>query len=298
MKKIIKYILGISYFISLGLFFVPIIEISIFKISMFDIIKFGFGMNTTINFFDSINEALQNYFFPFSIAVIGLITIIIVVAVLSIVLKEKLLGFFSICSSIVINVYLFVLVFLLLSTGNDVGDSLIGNFIEINYIVIILWVIIYVFIMGMSIFQLLSQQQYQSLQSKPITKTVVQSKDDNINNEKIRNNQVPKRIDNNYFGVIIGTGIVFSNMAYTLDEKREVFFENKDESIEMSEVETDKTLVSIYYIPEYEEYCIKAYQLLTIYLKSGQPLGKDRIYYLPRGTEIYILDKKYSFKLA
>ena len=39
-------------------------------------------------------------------------------------------------------------------------------------------------------------------------------------------------------------------------------------------------------------------QTMTIFLTSGQPLGKNRFYYLPRGTEIYIKDQTNKFKLC
>ena len=55
-------------------------------------------------------------------------------------------------------------------------------------------------------------------------------------------------------------------------------------------------LGNIYYVSQYEEYCIQPLQTMTIFLTSGQPLGKNRFYYLPRGTEIYIKDQTNKFK--
>lgn len=46
-----------------------------------------------------------------------------------------------------------------------------------------------------------------------------------------------------------------------------------------------------------KKYAVQPAKTSTVYLKSGQPLGKNRIYYLPRGMEIWIASRKNSFLL-
>jgi hypothetical protein len=57
-------------------------------------------------------------------------------------------------------------------------------------------------------------------------------------------------------------------------------------------------LAAVYYISEYQEYCVEVNEKLCVFLESGQPLGKGRDYYLPRGTKIYVKDAGNTFTLA
>lgn len=102
---------------------------------------------------------------------------------------------------------------------------------------------------------------------------------------------------NEFYGVVIGTGEYYFDKAYPLDKKVPVYFNSEYNQIVLEDYSGQELLACLYYIPEYQEYCIEPYQTKTIYLKSGQPLGK-RVYYLPRGMSIYINEKSCMFKLG
>ena len=76
-----------------------------------------------------------------------------------------------------------------------------------------------------------------------------------------------------------------------LDDKVEVYAVNNGD---IERYEEGNILAKIYYISEYQEYCVEPLEMRTVLLKSGQPLGANRLYYLPRGTEISIKDAKYE----
>ena len=101
-----------------------------------------------------------------------------------------------------------------------------------------------------------------------------------------------------YQGAIIGIAGVYSGKAYPLVPKEQVFFQGNDQYLEVKKGESDQSVCSIFYVPEYDEYCFEPFLPLTCFLISGQPLGKDRSYYLPRGTEFFIYSKNNHFKLA
>lgn len=82
-----------------------------------------------------------------------------------------------------------------------------------------------------------------------------------------------------------------------LKDRKEVYITN-DNEINICRSQQGLVLGNIYYVSQYEEYCIQPLQTMTIFLTSGQPLGKNRFYYLPRGTEIYIKDQTNKFKLC
>lgn len=91
---------------------------------------------------------------------------------------------------------------------------------------------------------------------------------------------------------------MFQNMAYPLQERQELFFQWTEGQITTELYKSQESLAGIYFIPEYQEYCVEVFARVSVFLESGQPLGKDRRYYLPRGTRIYMKDDQGMFKLA
>ena len=63
----------------------------------------------------------------------------------------------------------------------------------------------------------------------------------------------------------------------------------------LSPYEEEGAAAGIYYIREYGEYCAEPFEKRAVFLESGQPLGKGRQYYLPRGTKIYVGSRENSF---
>ena len=94
-------------------------------------------------------------------------------------------------------------------------------------------------------------------------------------------------------GMILNT----NQKVLVLKDRKEVYITN-DNEINICRSQQGLVLGNIYYVSQYEEYCIQPLQTMTIFLTSGQPLGKNRFYYLPRGTEIYIKDQTNKFKLC
>ena len=101
-----------------------------------------------------------------------------------------------------------------------------------------------------------------------------------------------------FYGGIIGRSGKYRGYGYPLERKEQVFFQGYEEQVEISKVESGNSVASVFYVPEYDEYCLEPFYSLTCYLASGQPLGKERCYYLPRGTQIYIFDRNNHFELA
>ena len=101
-----------------------------------------------------------------------------------------------------------------------------------------------------------------------------------------------------FHGGIIGKSGKYQGYGYPLRRKEQVFFQRIRGQVEISKAESRHSVASVFYVPEYDEYCFEPFYPLTCFLPSGQPLGKERTYYLPRGTEIYIFDKSNHFQLA
>lgn len=103
--------------------------------------------------------------------------------------------------------------------------------------------------------------------------------------------------ENEFSGAVAGESGLYEGKVYQLSDKKEVFFYMKEDRAVLSPYEEDGAAAGIYYIKEYEEYCAEPFEKGVLFLESGQPLGKGRQYYLPRGTKIYIAGKQNLFTL-
>jgi len=101
-----------------------------------------------------------------------------------------------------------------------------------------------------------------------------------------------------FAGAIACEGGLYAGKVYPLKDKTEVFFLLKEGEAVLSPYEEEGASAGIYYIKEYGEYCAEPFEKGMLFLASGQPLGKGRQYYLPRGTKIYVSDRKNTFTLA
>ena len=109
----------------------------------------------------------------------------------------------------------------------------------------------------------------------------------------------PKTEERHLFtGAGIGGTGDYKEKVYPLETMAEVFFEKKDGQMVITPYQSGASLAGIYYIVEYEEYCVEPLEKRCFYLESGQPLGKGRKYYLPRGTNVYLNEKENKYTLA
>lgn len=104
--------------------------------------------------------------------------------------------------------------------------------------------------------------------------------------------------EQDFTGVLLCDIKEFRDKAYPLKDKTEVFIYDENKRLLVKNYETVGKLVGIYYIKEYEEYCIEPFEKMYVFLESGQPLGKNRQYYFSRGTKIYIKNRTNMYTLA
>ena len=97
-------------------------------------------------------------------------------------------------------------------------------------------------------------------------------------------------------GAVTGKEGSYKDRTLLLENRCEVFFHIEGEQIYVDQT-PEGAEAGIWYIEQREEYAVQPAKTSTVYLKSGQPLGKNRIYYLPRGMQIWIASRKNSFLL-
>lgn len=97
-------------------------------------------------------------------------------------------------------------------------------------------------------------------------------------------------------GAVTGKDGIYQDKTLMLEERKAVFFHMEGDQIYVDQRKAGAA-AEIWYVAQYEEYAVQPARRQTVYLRSGQPLGKDRIYYLPRGMEIWIGSAKNRFLL-
>lgn len=113
-----------------------------------------------------------------------------------------------------------------------------------------------------------------------------------------RTPEVKPEASSEFTGAVSGESGLYAGRIYSLKDKKEVFFTMNEKNAVLSPYEEEGAAAGIYYIKEYGEYCAEPFEKNTVFLESGQPLGKGRQYYLRRGTKIYIGDRDNSFTLV
>ncbi|MCD8324434.1 MAG: hypothetical protein LUC32_05735 [Clostridiales bacterium] len=184
-----------------------------------------------------------------------------------------------------------------------------------------LWGVLYIVIVVMSVICILlpDQRKYEEKQRKtyddkkvkesieaemPYQKLVGKVEYDSVFDEVQEPVVLPsertgyKNEQGEFGGAIKGTDEIYLGKVYPLQDKEQVYFVHENEMLYISKVETVGVLASLYYISEYGEYCIMPKDRVCVFLESGQPLGMGRKYYLPRGTRIFLKDRKNMFVLA
>lgn len=101
-----------------------------------------------------------------------------------------------------------------------------------------------------------------------------------------------------FHGAIGGRTGIYESKIYPLCEKVQIYFAKAGTDVYIAPERGEDAVAGVYYVEEYEEYCVEPYEKNSFFLLSGQPLGAGRCYHLPRGIEVYIGDKCHAFVLA
>ena len=104
-----KYIIGSGFLLSLVVFFIPILDMTMFELSLFDLVKLGFGIVDSNSMLSYVVDSLQQYFMPYALAIIGLMILIVFAAIATMRFDGKKLKTYSLSFATIINLYLLFL---------------------------------------------------------------------------------------------------------------------------------------------------------------------------------------------
>lgn len=320
MSKYLKYILAICFAGMLGVAFLPIIEVSIYRLSVFDILKMTLNGSQSIEFLKELQKVMYQYMFKYLILFAIAVALILIASVLCIIQKDEHVYKRSIICALIVNFYSSCVMLACYKSIETLDFS--TNFfqtrpdISLYLITVFIWemitlLIILISIMGIKMEKLknveikedipeLFQEDIHSFENQDImeedTPLELEIQEEYKQYSKIEEGQ--QYMEDNYQSDVFEGMILNTNQkVLVLKDRKEVYITN-DNEINICRSQQGLVLGNIYYVSQYEEYCIQPLQTMTIFLTSGQPLGKNRFYYLPRGTEIYIKDQTNKFKLC
>lgn len=345
MKNGLKYLIAILVAGSLGIWFIPLLNISIVKMSVMDVMKIGLGFYNGSTETELIYGSVQTYLSACAWGIAGAAVFVLIEAFLTAVLGKRK-GYIISLISCIVNAVAGVVIFALLWSGvEEVKNSTIlilaGDTVNVSFIPLAAWLGIYLLIfilsiVGICLWSPRKNDRQEEIYIEQISRLEQDRETDAdlMMESKKRSNQKQERsqrktspdpcrhglnksgsklqekttVQNfskkdieeieNFSGALIGMSGLFIGKAYPLENVTEVYFREEKGKIFVTPYEEEDNLAGVYYINQYQEYCVEPTRKLAVFLESGQPLGMGRKYYLPRGTKVYLCDKENLFTLA
>lgn len=299
MKKYLKYINGVISFSTLLYLLFDFLVIAGFSLSAVDILKIGTGFSSQQELVKKVLQYVQTYIQRITILLIVIIVVSVLGGILSCILKDQI-AFISVIPCAFVG---FISIFMgyhgLKENVEAMNDAVnffgAKNIVSINHTVFVCWMLTYVVLALISVAGLCLCKNKQNITGDIFLEDINIYPVIEEGDHKMDDVQREKPV---FQGALLGKNRSYVGKAYPLLEKTRVFLLEDQCEIVVSKYEDTNALAAIYYVSEYQEYCVEVRAARSIYLKSGQPLGKGRTYYLPRGMEIYVKSEENMFGLA
>ena len=160
-----------------------------------------------------------------------------------------------------------------------------------NTMSLTIWILIHVAIVGLIIWQVISGRKQDTRQS------TFQKEQGLLIDEPFKKGREIV-VEKAFYGAIVGLTGAYREKAYPMLMGERVYAgQNEAEELQFNESRSG-AVCEISYDEEHQEYHVVPLAMRSVYLRSGQPLGENRIYCLPRGTEIMIGSVSNRFQLA
>lgn len=102
-----------------------------------------------------------------------------------------------------------------------------------------------------------------------------------------------------FHGAVICERGAYKDRAIMMEEKEKfIIGTGEDGSIETDSARIHKMICVISYDDKQEEYLVEPRERCSVFLASGQPLGRDRLYCIPRGMRLVINNEEKVIRLG
>ncbi len=329
-----KVIVGALLILSLATFFMPIVRFDDVSISIFDMARVSSDVTDLMDEFGVASELIgegMNSYFVFSVL---LLVLPIIECIVLFMIKGRISFVAGIAGTMVNNViaYMFLdqLNELISLVNKAISFFSMDMKIETAASTKFVWLIIYLLILGVSVFGLI-QSRLQVFggfaQGKKMDNGFKPMKE--ILPEEINKSaQMPKRLQprnaqkkpsmpqeetqreqnlvsqqwnrQEFWGGLIGKTGLYKDKARLLEQNETVLIgtDQNNCDILLNAAFDGKQDCMLCYDPEQKEYQLTPIHAKDVFLECGQPLGAGRVYCLPRGTVLMIRDESNQFQLA
>lgn len=316
MKKILKIIVGIIMIVSLAIGFLPFIRLGGLDFSVFDLAVTATGKTVAGDYdhlgtqlVSQMTELSEEYLGPYLLEVGVFAAAILIAAILTMILSWKIAYYISMVGTLVIG-GCSVFIFNQIKPELDaIGSSLdffgLDEAMEIERLTLVLWCLVWALVLVLSVYGVIISRRENRIQAEEMPEHIftppmpMPGIFTNVSVPKEEGeNSVQNTTVQDFQGAIVSRNPFYGNRAYPLMERTEVFFAEENGNVYLTDRNGTDIFAGVYFIREYQEYCIDVLQSKSVYLSSGQPLGVGRRYYLPRGMEIYLKNQNFLFELA
>ncbi len=102
-----------------------------------------------------------------------------------------------------------------------------------------------------------------------------------------------------FTGALVGSRTWHNGEAIALEERIPVYCAiTANGEPDLFDEKPDAPLAAVYYCSQTQDYAVVPYARMSVFLESGQPLGADRTYYLPRQSALYFKERTYTLILG
>lgn len=335
MREAWRHIVAVLFVLSGCMIFLPLIEVSGISVSLMDVMKMGSGIGETE--WGELGEIAKNYMKPFFFLILVLIILILASAVLAEVAGWRRFYIPAFLGALVINVMVVICGVSVYQKMKALRSGLdffgMGDAIQMKSLPIILWSLVYAgifalcamgFVKGRQIpqtgaYDILPEGFHQKKnpwvapikhpEVAPIKHPKVTEQDylnqiRSLEKEKKEKQEQQKQqaweqdLLSSYQGALRGKSGIFTGKVFLMEERVPVYFVWDGQQVSVAGQQSEEVLAEVFYLPVYGEYCVTPRERLCCFLESGQPLGRERHYYLSRGTVLYLKDPRMKFELA
>lgn len=330
-----KLIASALLILSIATFFMPIVRFDDISISIFDMARVSSDITDLMDEFGAASELIgegMDSYFVFSVL---LLVLPIVECIVLFMIKGRISFVAGIAGTMVNNViaYMFLdqLDELISLVNKAISFFSMSMKIEIVGSTKLVWLIIYLLILGVSIFGLL-QKRIQPLMAsaqgkcancelRPMSEMILpeeigvpasmsqrQQSSDFRDKPSILQEGIQRepgvvsrqRNQSEFWGGLIGKTGLYKDKARLFEHNENVLIgtDQKSCDILLSAAFDERQDCVLCYDAEQKEYQLTPIRSKDVFLECGQPLGAGRVYCLPRGTVLMIRDESNMFQLA
>lgn len=314
-KHVIKYVTAGAFLLLIVTFFVPLLKIWDFDLSVFDFIGISSDLNDMLTEYADYTEFLRQEIADYRSPCILLMILPIIEAVLIFTNNQKVGRLITVLALVINNTLAFILYNNIQSVLSYINESLLGiifqTSLRVEPLPVAIWTVVHLGILIIVVIDavreyIATKKERAELEDITDVKEIIMEqfhlnrrKEESLQYEEKEVELMSEKQQEPFYGGIIGKTGTYKEKIYLLKKEEKVSLGSEaTDDIYIIGVLGKATLCLISYDIKKEEYHVRPLEKKAVFLESTQPLGKDRVYCIPRGKSLIIDNKKNIFTLA